>query len=58
MRTHCGRQPESVYCCNRSVHAREKEVGRAVGGGAVRLAGQPVAGEGVELGSEVAVPRS
>lgn len=55
----CGRQPgsESVYCCCiRSVRASEKEVGRVVvGGGAVRVAGKPVAEEGVGVGSEVSV---
>lgn len=60
--THCGRQPdsESVYCCCiRSVRAGEKEVGRfAVGGVAVRIAGQPAAEEGAESGSEVAAPGS
>lgn len=58
--THCGRQPESVYCCCiHSVRASEKEVGRVVVGGvAVRLAGRPVAEEEAGLGSEVAVPGS
>lgn len=51
---------ESVYCrCSRSVRVSEEGVGRAVVGGlAERVAGQPVAEEGVGLGSEVVVPGS
>lgn len=48
---------ESVYChYSRSVHVSEKGVGRAVVGGvAERIAGQPVAEEGIGLGLGVVV---